>query len=798
MFCKNSNIKVTKRNKKFVSLVILSILIIILTIMLGLWLMNKSQKKYSLLSSNELISYNYNENNILKFVDGKFSNHLVKTSEDVMEALETIKEKIGFKNSSEELRLVSQEKSMDITYYKFNQIYNNIPVLYQNIIVSVDKNNNILGYSGSYIPNINIEIIPKINKEEIEQIIKKNVGENPIIVSNELKIWASDNQHQLIYHILGYSDIKSFELIIDAHTGRILSEESLFKMAKNYTYTGEGIDNKIYTINLEEFYDINTLRTRYRFIDSLRNIHISDYYRYSGPILATLISALPGTNPIDVDIKNGEIKTDWDRERYVKIGVTTMAQFETIYDYYKKVLGRNSYDNKGSKIIVNIGVTENSFSNKDLNNAFWMQLTNQMYIGDWNRKSFSNCLDVLGHEFTHGVIQHIADFSNTAKEEERNKAFETGALNEGYSDILGSLIEGKNWTIGEDIEIIRDASHPEKYKDPSIKGGKYYYPDGYLKGRTIEQFLKDNDLKSVYELDKGGMHINSNIVTHAAYLMFEDGAFDSREEMAKVWYNSLFLLHSYSNFEDCALAVIKTAKNLGLKEESIYKITKAFQDTNMLENKNLMIKGTIKSGQELLKDAQIKVYSYNDNSEITTVYSNEQGEYQIELQLGTYKIEFTKDKFVKLEKIITLNGETILDVNLALQETKKDNLNFSNLCKTNQCYELKIYFLENGDQNKLEEKYETIAIDSGTIIDEKSIVQMVNDFLGQEILSSNGKSFFMMINGFKIEYAWYYKNTQTKFEFGQPIYQDTEIELKLLNGILDNDIFININDLFNQ
>lgn len=157
-----------------------------------------------------------------------------------------------------------------------------------------------------------------------------------------------------------------------------------------------------------------------------------------------------------------------------------MANYETIYDYYKNVLGRNSYDNKGSKIIINLGVTASTFSKEDLNNAMWSSLTDQMYIGNWNGKSLSASLDVLAHEFTHGVVEFTANFASTAKKEDRNKAFETGALNEGYADVLGHLIEGKNWTMVESNETLRSAVNPGSYKNSSVKGGEHYYPDSYL------------------------------------------------------------------------------------------------------------------------------------------------------------------------------------------------------------------------------------------------------------------------------------------------------------------------------
>lgn len=182
----------------------------------------------------------------------------------------------------------------------------------------------------------------------------------------------------------------------------------------------------------------------------------------------------------------------YENEEFIRSAVTAMANYEHIYDYYLDVLGRNSFDNKGSKIIINLGVNAKMFSGEDLNNASWLPSPfNQMVIGDYEGKSFAASLDVLAHEFTHGVVSYTADFANTPKEEDINKAFESGALNEAYSDILGSLIEGENWTIAENNETLRNAINPESYGNPSVKNGEYYYPDGYLTDDfTLEDFGK--------------------------------------------------------------------------------------------------------------------------------------------------------------------------------------------------------------------------------------------------------------------------------------------------------------------
>ena len=60
-----------------------------------------------------------------------------------------------------------------------------------------------------------------------------------------------------------------------------------------------------------------------------------------------------------------------------------------------------------------------------------------------------------------------------------------------------------------------------------------------------------NPIEVWTDWDNGGVHTNSGVPNYAAYLMYKNGAFESKEEMAKVWYNSLYLMTTTSDFEDC-------------------------------------------------------------------------------------------------------------------------------------------------------------------------------------------------------------------------------------------------------
>jgi Zn-dependent metalloprotease len=144
-----------------------------------------------------------------------------------------------------------------------------------------------------------------------------------------------------------------------------------------------------------------------------------------------------------------------------------------VRDFYKIVLGRNSIDNLGLNIVANVNFGTN------FDNAFWDG--QRMVFGNGDNvifKDFTLDIDVPGHELTHGVTQYTAALGYTPDQ--------TGALNESFSDMMGSAIDAwsnhrdaatHNWLIGEDImaddlygEAIRSMAEPGTAYDNPILG----------------------------------------------------------------------------------------------------------------------------------------------------------------------------------------------------------------------------------------------------------------------------------------------------------------------------------------
>lgn len=780
--CGQKNAK-SKNVKKYVFIAFIFVLIIS-CVLIFIVLKTKSKLEYNTVIST--VSYNYDDES-LTFVDGKFSDKTVKSSEEALEALGDLKDKIGFKNVKEEFKQLREDSDNFSNYYRFSQIYKDVIVYNSEIIIATDKNGLVTSFSGHYEQIENISVTPKISKDDIAKIVMTYLSDETKIEDSVLCIFNYDSVNYLAYKIIGITKDKATELIIDANNGEIIHENNLFSYSENYPYTGEGLDGKVFTINLEKYLD--PFQYHYKFYDKERKIAINDY-RSIDSITSVLISLIPGDFTYVVDIKDNKIYTPFVNTQFVQSAISAMGNFAKIYDYYASVLNRNSYDNKGGKISVNIGIADKLFSKDYFNNAAWARDINQMYIGGTNGKSYSASLDVLAHEFTHGVVNYTANFANLSKN--TNAANENGALNEAYADIIGSLIEGKNWTIAEDNETIRDLANPNIYQDPGVKGGKYYFPDGYNQSE-IDAMLAKVDGENIEDYDNGGVHKNSTVVSHAAYLMEKNGAFKDKNEMAKVWYNSLFLLSPYSNFSDSANAVLESAKKIGLNDASINKITKAFQDTNILENKNHILKGIITSNDHKIKDVTVKVKSYNDNSLIEEIVNNSDGSFEFELPPGMYVIEFSKDNYQYASKIINLISDTTMNVVI---EKNVKNFDKINLCHTDNCYNLTYYYLTNTDGN-LDETSVTYSVDSGTVLDANKVVQMLNEKMNSNILTTDQKSFYLKIGEFETEFAWYYKDTDEVYDWSVPITSDTEIEMRLFNGLIDNAFMKDLYDYFN-
>ncbi|MDZ4759281.1 MAG: M4 family metallopeptidase [Bacteroidota bacterium] len=306
-----------------------------------------------------------------------------------------------------------------------------------------------------------------------------------------------------------------------------------------------------------------------------------------------------GTSYTNTDFT--DVDNNWNNKNSNKDEVATDAHLgaETTYDYFKKNHNRNSYNNTGGKLLSYIHYSTL------YDNAFWDG--QRMTYGDGKVLSPLTCLDICGHELTHGVT------GNSAK---LVYSYESGALNESFSDIFGTLVEfylkgsGGNYLIGEDAgggQPLRSMKNPTFYGNPAA------YKDSYW--ITGPQ-------------DNGGVHYNSGVQNHWFYIISE-GDSDSnflgkvyhvkgigQTKAAKIAYRNLtYYLTPNSNYAASRLYSIQAAKDLyGACSDEVKQVTNAWYAVNVGKAYDTLIKTQFSANKTKFCNAKDTVYFTNTSA----------------------------------------------------------------------------------------------------------------------------------------------------------------------------------------
>lgn len=237
---------------------------------------------------------------------------------------------------------------------------------------------------------------------------------------------------------------------------------------------------------------------------------------------------------------SASFKSDYDRA-----AVDAHYNSEKVYEYFLNEHGRNSLDDEGMEITSYVHYGNN------YNNAFWNG--RWMTYGDGDGEFFislSAALDVTAHEMTHGIISHTANLVYRDQ---------PGALNESFADVFGAIIDEKDWEIGEDIMApaaiaegnwrLRSLSDPNSVVVTNPQRAAY--------GSGVYPAHMDEYYHMPRNVDNGGVHVNSSIPNHAAYLIGQE---IGREKLGQIYYRALTVyLTPYSEFSDARQAIVQSA-----------------------------------------------------------------------------------------------------------------------------------------------------------------------------------------------------------------------------------------------
>ena len=204
-----------------------------------------------------------------------------------------------------------------------------------------------------------------------------------------------------------------------------------------------------------------------------------------------------------VDNDNNWTAAEFNNANFDNAALDAHIGAQVTQDYWTTVHGRDSFDDKGTVLT--------SYVHYDvaLENAFWNG-TNMSYGDGGTRFRPLTAVDVCGHEIGHAVCETTAGLVY---------ANESGAMNEGFSDIWGACVENhldptkQIWLIGEDIDklqvALRSMSNPASLGQPDTYKGTNWAPLATTPTSANDQ---------------GGVHTNSGVLNYWFYLLSVGGA----------------------------------------------------------------------------------------------------------------------------------------------------------------------------------------------------------------------------------------------------------------------------------
>lgn len=296
---------------------------------------------------------------------------------------------------------------------------------------------------------------------------------------------------------------------------------------------------------------------------------------------ATVHALLPGRTSAATEGPSREIFDAGNSERLPGRSVRTEggsatgdAAVDEAYDgfgatwrLYSEEYGRNSIDDAGMRLLGTVHYGEG------YQNAFWNG--SRMVFGDGDGQIFGRftaSLDVIGHELTHGVIEHSVGLVYSGQ---------SGALNESVADVFGALVaqftagqtaDQASWLIGEELLLpevkgtaLRSMLHPgTAYDDPRL--GKDPQPD------RMSRFVDTPD-------DYGGVHINSGIPNRAFYTLAMELGGKAWEAPAQIWYDVMVGdIKADCDFSTFAHLTIEAAKvRFGAESPEVAAVQKAWE-----------------------------------------------------------------------------------------------------------------------------------------------------------------------------------------------------------------------------
>jgi Zn-dependent metalloprotease len=335
------------------------------------------------------------------------------------------------------------------------------------VTVELDDKNELLGINSSTGTPKGVSPIAKISVSEAVKTVAADVDFKADVTNIVPQLWYFYDTAKSKWHLafifeqapVRRGDTKGpvpvlMDYVVDAHTGSIVA-----RLPRTSSMAAVAV-TEIDCLGVSRTFQVEQSGTSKLLKDAMLNVQTFDF-KNKDP--ETQGSSLPGSaisNP----------------PKFSPSTVSAHANASDVSRFMRNALMRNNIDGVGGAMISTVNCIKVSESEQGLGkewlNAYWDGEKIPMVYGlrlnpDGTALSMSADLDVVAHEMTHGITD------STAKLEYR---FQSGAMNESYSDIIGVIVNNFSktdqstwdWRIG--AGLAKNGRPFRNFLDPTVEG----------------------------------------------------------------------------------------------------------------------------------------------------------------------------------------------------------------------------------------------------------------------------------------------------------------------------------------
>src|SRR5262245_383579 len=465
----------------------------------------------------------------------------------------------------------------DRVHERLNQYYKGIRVHGGDIARQTDRGVTVSIF-GTVYPDINLSVDPGLTTSDAAAIVKRESGVDlgPSKMP-QLLVLPKDDGYRLVYHAKAFTMAGATEYFIDANDGSVVMTLDAAQRQTAAVGVGTGV------LNDQKKMSVTAQAGTFFADDSLRPPLLWTIDMHQN--LQRTLNFLNGL----IELNEPDRANDSDNKWTDSAVVDAHAYVGYTYDYYFKRFGRRGLDNNNIQLASLVHTVDRNAvasASSSVVNSFYVNasyygdgimvfgegLPPNLSIGGQRWDYLAGALDVTAHELSHGVTEFTSSLIY------RN---ESGALNESFSDMMGTSVEffyqpagsgplRADYLIGEDVVTpggLRNMANPRAFGDPDHYSTRYVGP-----------------------ADNGGVHINSAIGNQWFYLAIEGGTnrtsglgvtgvgAANREQIEKIVYRAFTqMMPANATYSTARAATIQAATDLyGASSAATRAVTQAW------------------------------------------------------------------------------------------------------------------------------------------------------------------------------------------------------------------------------